>query len=50
MKQTKNVNIIKFLFWGHDVIAKQGNGSKEIAGRWEKNGFCQTNMSPECYM
>ena len=27
---------VKFLTWGHDVIAKSRNGSKEIASRWQK--------------
>ena len=27
---------VKFLTWGHDVIAKSYNGSEEIASRWQK--------------
>ena len=41
MKQTKNVNIVNFLFWGDNVCAKRGNGSEEIVGRWQNNGLCQ---------
>ena len=36
------------------VIAKHGTGSDEIAqwiaGRWQNNRLCQTNMSRGCYM
>ena len=31
---------------GHDFIAKCGNGSEEIDGRWQNNSLCLTNMSP----
>ena len=30
------------------VIAKRGNGSKEIAWRWQNNSLGQTKMSPGC--
>ena len=35
MTEEKNVNAYSYIFftWGRDVIAKWGNGSKEIAGR-----------------
>ena len=35
---------------GHDVIAKRGNGSEEIDGRWQNNSLYLTNMSPGWYM
>ena len=37
---------VKFLTWGHDVIAKSCSGSEEIASRGQNNSLCQTNLSP----
>ena len=32
--------LFKSLTWGCDVIAKNGNGCEEIAGRWQNNRLC----------
>ena len=32
--------LFKSLTWGCDVIAKNGNGCEEIAGRWQNNSLC----------
>ena len=46
--EAKNVNS-SYIFdlWSH-VIAKRGNRSQEIAGRWQNNSLCQRNMSSGC--
>ena len=46
--EAKNVNS-SYIFdlWSH-VIAKRGNRSQEIAGRWQNKSVCQRNMSPGC--
>ena len=48
--EAENVNVSYNFDLRSHVIAKQGNGSEEIACRWQNNSLCQTNMSPWFYM
>ena len=42
--EVENVNVRHIFCLRSLVIAKGGNGSKEIAGRWQNNSFCQAKL------
>ena len=45
INQAKNVSVSNIFDLRKHVNAKRGNGSKEIAGRWQNTSLCQINVS-----
>ena len=41
MTEAKNVNVRFIFVLRSHVFVKRGNGTEEIAGRWQNNSFCQ---------
>ena len=50
INRAKNVSVSNIFDLRKHVNAKRGNGSKEIAGRWQNTSLCQINVSWVLYL